>query len=90
MQPLPHAGYHYANRPGRFEGWYSRITTAQGSFAVMVALENPRTPAASGMVQVLGPDDHLLWRSIPGEQTWTADSGQLALGHSSRSVAYAS
>ncbi len=88
MQSLPHAGYHYANRPGRFEGWYSRITTELGSFAVMVALENPRTAAASGMVQVLGRDDQLLWRSIPGEHTWIADSWQIALGHSSPQVAY--
>ncbi|MEO0355658.1 MAG: tocopherol cyclase family protein [Cyanobacteria bacterium P01_A01_bin.3] len=90
----PHAGYHGGHRGwlqaerSFFEGWYFRITLERESFAFMYVIEESgRNDAGSGgdrsggVMQVLGPGDELVWRSLPDARGFWADRTHLALGH---------
>ena len=74
-----------------FEGWYLRLTLPQEreSFAFMYSIEESgpskepgeRGDRSGGMMQVLGPGDDLVWRSLPDAGVFWADRHQFALGH---------
>ena len=82
----PHAGYHGSWRSRNFfEGWYFRVTLPLlgESFAFMYSIEDPGGSGnrSGGMMQVLGPGEELLWRSLPDTQGFWANPDRLALGH---------
>lgn len=83
---VPHVGYHGQGRPRNFfEGWYFRITIPEieESFAFMYSIEDPRgnSDRSGGMMQVLGPGDRLVWRSLPDCRLFWGARERLALGH---------
>ncbi len=81
----PHSGYHWRREDLFFEGWYFRLTLprSQVSFAFMYSLENPSGAAVyqGGAVQILGPGDRLVCRTLPQVSRFWASSRELALGY---------
>ncbi|MGK7957915.1 MAG: tocopherol cyclase family protein, partial [Crocosphaera sp.] len=68
-----------------FEGWYYRVTLPQRgqSFAFMYSVDDPigRKPHSGGSAQILGENEHYLYRLFPDTKTFWADDQQLALCH---------
>ena len=68
-----------------FEGWYFRVCLPQQaeSFAFMYAIEDPHQPSdrSGGSMQVLGPQDKLVVRSLPNVKTFWGRRDRLAFGH---------
>lgn len=86
---VPHSGYHWNRGSGRFfEGWYYRVTlpAITQSFAFMYAIDDPQghTPYSGGSMQVLGIDDHHMWRTLPNTQDFYADYNRHYLEHWNR------
>ncbi len=81
----PHNGYHWdGNSEGFFEGWYYRVTLADGnSFAFMYSIENPLgyKPYNGGAAQILTSFDQYLCRTFSNLKGFWGEKNRLALGH---------
>ncbi len=86
LKEPPHSGYHWDGSSRRFfEGWYYRVTLPQWgqSFAFMYSIDDPMggKPHSGGAAQILGENEHYLYRLFPNINTFWASEQQLALCH---------
>ncbi len=82
----PHCGYHWDGSQERFfEGWYYRVTLPQWgqTFGFMYSIDDHigGKPHSGGAVQILGANDHYLYRIFPDVKTFWASKNKLALCH---------
>jgi tocopherol cyclase len=88
VNPLqtPHSGYHWDGVSDRFfEGWYYRVTLPKlgQTFGFMYSIEDPigGQSNSGGGAQIMGPDEHYLYRTFPDVQKFWGANNYLGLGH---------
>ena len=95
-QQTPHSGRHFVpshpayrhrrffRRRGRFmEGWYYRLTTSEGSFAIIPSIEdagNPKSDLKLACIQIVGPDNTYLVQADVDDTKFWAWKKQQGLG----------
>ena len=77
-------GLRRRGRQGRFmEGWYYRLTTHEGSFAIILSIEdagNPKSNLTLACIQIVGPNDTYLVQADEDDSKFWAWKEQQGLG----------
>jgi tocopherol cyclase len=91
LRSPPHSGYHMRGRTTGFEGWYTRLTLPDCSFAFIHAICDPanaESPRHGVSTQVVGPGGCEKSPNTPSGTSFWADEHELALGHTITGVPF--